>query len=134
VGIPILTALGKAAYFEDFSQRYNEWGIWVVLMAGMTPFPYKVITIMSGATALSLPVFILSSFAARGLRFFIVAALLWKFGDPIRIFIEKRLGLVFTIFLVHWPSCLAHGRSSIWAVWPPAKCASGSAGHMGQPL
>jgi membrane protein YqaA with SNARE-associated domain len=100
VGIPILTALGKAAYFEDFSQRYNEWGIWVVLMAGMTPFPYKVITIMSGATALSLPVFILSSFAARGLRFFIVAALLWKFGDPIRIFIEKRLGLVFTIFLV----------------------------------
>ena len=60
----------------------------------------KVITVMSGATALSLPVFILASIAARGLRFFIVAGLLWKFGPPIRTFIERRLGLVFTAFMI----------------------------------
>lgn len=100
LGEPILTALGKADSFEGFRTTYNEWGAWAVLIAGVTPFPYKVITVLSGATQLSLPVFILASIVARGLRFFIVAALLWKFGAPIRDFIEKRLGLVFTAFVV----------------------------------
>jgi len=71
-----------------------------VLIAGVTPFPYKVITILSGTTGLSLPVFIVASITARALRFFVVATLLWKFGDPIRDFIERRLGLVFTLFVV----------------------------------
>ena len=70
------------------------------LIAGVTPFPFKVITIASGFTALSLPVFIISAIIARALRFFLVAALLWKFGDPIRDFIERRLGLVFVVFCV----------------------------------
>lgn len=100
VGQPILAALGKEAYFEEFATLYNEWGIWVVLTAGVTPFPYKVITILSGATSLPLGVFIFTSIIARGLRFFIVAGLLWKFGEPIRDFIEKRLGLMFTLFIV----------------------------------
>ena len=100
LGAPVLTALGKEDYFAEFTQRYNDWGIWVVLTAGVTPFPYKVITILSGATALNLPVFIATSIVARGLRFFIVAGLLWKFGAPIRDFIEKRLGLMFTLFIV----------------------------------
>ncbi len=97
VGRPVLEFYGKDAYFDEFRARYNEWGAWAVLIAGVTPFPYKVITILSGATALSLPVFIVASIVARGLRFFVVAALLWKFGEPIRYFIEKRLGLMFTI-------------------------------------
>jgi membrane protein DedA with SNARE-associated domain len=71
-----------------------------VLFAGVTPFPFKVITIVSGWTGLSLPVFILSAIVARGLRFYVVAALLWKFGAPIRDFVERRLGLMFTIFMV----------------------------------
>ncbi len=100
LGAPVLTALGKEAYFDQFTERYNEWGIWVVLTAGVTPFPYKVITILSGATGLNLPVFILTSIVARGLRFFVVAWLLWKFGAPIRDFIEKRLGLMFTLFII----------------------------------
>ena len=100
VGRPVLEFYGKDAYFEEFSIRYNEWGAWAVLIAGVTPFPYKVITIMSGTTGLSLPVFMVASIIARGLRFFIVAALLWKYGAPIREFIEKRLGLMFTIFCV----------------------------------
>ena len=100
LGAPILTALGKEAYFEAFAARYNAWGIWVVLVAGVTPFPYKVITILSGATSLPLGVFIATSVLARGLRFFIVAGLLWKFGPPVRSFIERHLGLAFTAFVV----------------------------------
>ena len=100
VGQPVLEFYGKTEYFEEFSHRYNEYGAWAVLIAGVTPFPYKVITILSGSTGLSLPVFILSSIVARGLRFFIVAGLLFYFGAPIREFIERRLGLMFTLFVV----------------------------------
>ncbi|MCC5983917.1 MAG: DedA family protein [Rhodobacteraceae bacterium] len=100
VGRPVLEFYGKEGYFADFAERYNAWGAWAVLMAGVTPFPYKVITILSGFTGLSLPVFIVASIIARSLRFFIVAALLWKFGTPIRDFVERRLGLVFTVFMV----------------------------------
>jgi len=100
VGRPVLEFYGKEAYFAEFAERYNEWGAWVVLFAGVTPFPYKVITILSGATTLSLPVFVVASVVARGLRFFVVAALLWKFGAPIRDFIEARLGLMFTLFMI----------------------------------
>jgi membrane protein DedA with SNARE-associated domain len=70
-----------------------------VLIAGVTPFPFKVITIASGATKLSLPVFIVASIVARGIRFFVVAGLLYFFGPPIRDFIEARLALMFTLFI-----------------------------------
>lgn len=100
VGQPILDFYGKAEAGEVFAQKFNEYGAWAVLVAGVTPFPFKVITIMSGWTGLSLPVFITASILARGLRFFVVAGLLWKFGAPIRDFIERRLGLMFTLFMV----------------------------------
>ena len=100
IGQPIFDFYGKAAYVEQFKQSYNEIGVWAVLAAGVTPFPFKVITIMSGATQLNLFAFVASAIVARALRFFIVATLLWKFGPPIRDFIEKRLGLVFTVFCV----------------------------------
>lgn len=100
VGRPVLEFYGKDAYFGEFSERYNEWGAWAVLIAGVTPFPYKVITILSGTTGLNIGVFMAASVVARGLRFFVVAALLWKFGAPIRDFIERRLGLMFTLFVV----------------------------------
>ena len=100
VGQWIFNAYGKEDAVASFNQRFNDWGAWAVLVAGVTPFPYKVITIMSGWTGLSIPVFILSSIVARGLRFFVLAALLWKFGAPIRMFIEKYLGLLFTLFVI----------------------------------
>ena len=105
VGEPILSFYGKTEAAATFAQRFNEMGGWAVLFAGVTPFPFKVITITSGWTGLSLPVFFISSVIARGLRFYIVAGLLWKFGDPIRDFIERRLGLVFTLAL----TCLIGG-------------------------
>jgi membrane protein YqaA with SNARE-associated domain len=100
LGRPVLEALGKIDRMEDFNGRFNDVGFWAVLVAGLTPFPYKVITIMSGWTGLSLATFVLTSIVARGLRFFLVAWLLWKYGAPIREFIERRLGLMFTLFVV----------------------------------
>ena len=97
---PILAFYGYADKFASFTERYNEFGVWIVLIAGLTPFPYKVITIASGATGLSLPVFLVASIVARGARFFIVAALLYWLGPPIKDFIEKRLGLVFTLGMI----------------------------------
>lgn len=99
LGQPLLDFYGKAEQFDQFKATYNEYGAWAVLIAGITPFPYKVITILSGSTGLDFGVFILSSTLARAARFFIIAALLWKFGTPIRNFIEKRLGLVFVVAL-----------------------------------
>lgn len=100
IGQPILASLGKADAMEAFNTRFNDFGFWTVLGAGITPFPYKVITIMSGWTGMPLMTFVATSILARGLRFFIVAALLYRFGEPIRDFIEKRFGLVATVFLV----------------------------------
>ncbi|MBO6603492.1 MULTISPECIES: YqaA family protein [Paracoccaceae] len=100
LGQPILASLGKADAMAEFNTRFNDLGFWPVLIAGLTPFPYKVITIMSGWTGLPLGTFIVTSIIARGMRFFIVAALLRRYGAPIRDFIERRLGLMFTLFVI----------------------------------
>ena len=97
---PILDFYGYSHQFDVFKGYYHEWGAWIVFGAGITPFPYKVITIASGAVDLNLWVFGLASVAARGLRFFIVAWLLKKFGEPIRTFIEKNLGILSVLFLL----------------------------------
>lgn len=100
IGRPVLEFYHMTESFGVFAERYNEFGPWAVLIAGVTPFPYKVITILSGSTGLNFGVFMIASVIARGLRFFVVAALLWKFGEPIRDFIEKRLGLVFIALVI----------------------------------
>ena len=100
IGLPILQSLGKEAAMAEFAVRFNDAGFWAVLGAGVTPFPFKVITIMSGVTAMPLPLFVLTAVLARALRFFVVAALLYQCGAPIRDFIERRLGLVTLVFFV----------------------------------
>jgi membrane protein YqaA with SNARE-associated domain len=100
VGRPLLALYGYGARFEQFAASYNEWGAWIVMMGGLTPFPYKVITIASGVTHLDIWVFLVASVLARGGRFFIVAGLLYLFGPPIRSFIEQRLGLVAAVGFV----------------------------------
>ncbi len=100
VAQPLLEFYGYGDQFAEFQTWFADQGAWIVLFAGVTPFPYKVITIASGTVGLSLPVFIIASIVARGLRFSIVAGLLYFFGPPIRDFIERRLGLVFTVFMV----------------------------------
>ncbi len=100
VGRPILDFYGYAAQFEHFSAQYNAYGAWIVFGAGFTPIPYKVFTIASGVTGLDLMVFVLASALSRGARFFLEAALLYFFGEPIRSFVEARLALFTILFFV----------------------------------
>lgn len=98
IGQPLLNFYGYMEKFDSFKLAYNEWGGWIVAFFGLTPFPYKVITIASGVTHLDFLIFIVASVVSRAARFFLVAALLWKFGAPIRSFIEKYLGLLTLVF------------------------------------
>ena len=97
---PILYTLGKEAEMANFSQKYNEIGLWAVITAGVSPIPFKVITIMSGATNLNFVVFLGASLVSRGIRFFIVAGLLNFYGHEIKVFIERYLNWVFMLFVI----------------------------------
>lgn len=100
VGVAILDFFNYREKFEEFRHMYNNWGAWIVFGAGITPFPYKIITIASGTTHLNLIVFIIASIIARGLRFFLIAGLLWKYGEPMKTYIEKNLGWLSIVFFV----------------------------------
>ena len=91
---PLLHAYHYEAAFARFKDSYAEYGLWVILLKGVTPIPYKIVTIASGAASFNFWVFMAASVATRGARFFLVSALLYFFGPPVRAFIEKRLGLV----------------------------------------
>ena len=100
VGRAILEFYGFSEKFETFALNYNEHGEAIVFFAGLTPFPFKVITIASGVTGLALLPFLAASIAARGLRFFLVCALIYWFGPPVREFVERHLGWVTLIFAI----------------------------------
>ena len=102
IGQPILAFYGKADSFQELSAWYNSssWGGWAIFGAAITPFPYKVVTIFSGTTGFNLLAFTVISVIGRGFRFVLVSFLLYKFGEPIRIFIERYLNLLFVLFIV----------------------------------
>ena len=103
VGLPLIEFYGSEGKFEKFKEYYHIWGGWIVAAGGFTPLPYKVITIASGVTKLDLGIFILASVVSRGLRFYIIAALLYRYGDSIKGWLEKNLAiftLLFFVFLV----------------------------------
>ena len=97
VGRPVIEFYGKADAIAEASAMFNENGFEAVLFAAFTPFPYKVITIVSGATGLPLATLVSASVIGRAAQFFLVAAILWRFGPPARAFIEERLALVTTV-------------------------------------
>jgi membrane protein YqaA with SNARE-associated domain len=100
VAMPILRAYHAEAALGNFRAMYGRWGLWVILVKGLTPIPYKLVTIASGAAHFNFPVFVGASLVSRGARFFLEAGLLRRYGDPVREFIETRLTLVTTLFLV----------------------------------
>ncbi len=100
IGEPILNFYHAMDKYEALKTSFDEWGAWIIVLKGMTPIPYKLITITSGALHFNLATFAIASLISRSIRFFLVAALLWWFGEPVRIFIEKRLTLVTTLFVV----------------------------------
>ncbi len=103
IGKPILEFYGVKGKYEYIGGLYNQYNAWAVGIAGFTPIPYKVFTIAAGAFKIDFLVFILASFISRSARFFIVAGLIYKFGSPIKIFIDKYFNLltiVFTVLLI----------------------------------
>ncbi len=85
--------------FRDVQRLYEQWNFWVVFTAGFTPIPYKVITISAGAFNINFVIFVVASTVSRAARFYLVAWLLWKFGEPINDFIEKYLGWLSIAFV-----------------------------------
>jgi membrane protein YqaA with SNARE-associated domain len=97
IGVWLIALYGLQGGIEAFRDAYGEWGLWIILVKGLTPIPFKVVTIASGAARFDPVVFVLASLATRGARFFLVAALIRRFGAPIREVIERRLTLATTL-------------------------------------
>ncbi|HUG27878.1 MAG TPA: YqaA family protein [Gemmatimonadales bacterium] len=89
--------------FNTVQEWYQRWDFWAVFLAGITPLPYKVFTLSAGVFQVSFPVFVVASMLSRGLRFFILAGLVYHYGQPIQGFIDRhfeRLSWAFGILLV----------------------------------
>jgi membrane protein YqaA with SNARE-associated domain len=100
IGRPILEFYNAMDRYEALKAGFDQWGVWIIILKGITPIPYKLVTIASGVAQFDLGLFIAASIVSRSLRFFLIAALLWWFGDPVRDFIERRLMLVTSLFAV----------------------------------
>ena len=100
VGVLIINFYHAQQLFAKFQALFNEYGTLAVFFAGITPFPYKVITIASGIAGLSFYQFLIFSIIARGARFFIIALLLRIYGEAIKRFIERHLNILFIVFLI----------------------------------
>lgn len=103
IGAKIIEFYGYHEQYQSVANLYQEYGTWAVFVAGLTPIPYKVFTIASGAFHFPFVKFLLASIFSRSLRFFAVSALIWVFGPKIKSFIDKYFNLVviaFTVLLI----------------------------------
>ncbi len=100
VGLALMRLLGHADGLAQFRAWFDDWGLWVILIKGLTPIPYKLVTIASGLAAFSFPVFLAASVATRGGRFFLEAWVLKRWGPAMLAQVEKRLALWTGIGLV----------------------------------
>jgi membrane protein YqaA with SNARE-associated domain len=100
VGRPVFTFYHVMDTYLRLQDAFQQWGVWIIIIKGMTPIPFKLLTIASGAFHFSLLWFTVAAVISRSVRFFLVAGLLWKFGEPVRTFIERRLTLLTTLFVV----------------------------------
>ena len=96
VAAPLIHLYHYESAAQGFIDRFQQYGLWVILIKGLTPIPYKIVTITSGLAHFNFAVFVAASVATRGARFFLLAVLLRHFGEPVRTFIERRLTLVTT--------------------------------------
>jgi membrane protein YqaA with SNARE-associated domain len=100
LGLWLMTLYGYGGKIEAFTEAYREWGTWIILFKGVTPIPYKIVTIASGFSHYPVIPFVLLSIIARGMRFYLVAFLLNRYGPRARAIIEERLGFWVTISAV----------------------------------
>jgi|SRR5215831_3777184 len=99
VGAWLIHLYGYGDKVEAFRAAYAQWGAWIILLKGLTPIPYKIVTITSGFAGYNFALFVVLSLITRGARFFILAFLLHRYGDAARHIIEKRLALWTWLFL-----------------------------------
>jgi membrane protein YqaA with SNARE-associated domain len=97
LGLWLIQLYGYGDKVDAFREAYAQWGAWIILLKGLTPIPYKIVTIASGFAGYNLPMFILLSIMARGGRFFLLAFLLHRYGPQARVMLEERLGFWVTI-------------------------------------
>jgi len=100
IGYKIINFYHLSEKYETVAGLYNQYNAIAVGLAGFTPLPYKLFTILAGVCNINFPVFVVASFVSRGARFFIVAGLIWKFGVPIKAFIDKYFNLLSVVFAV----------------------------------
>lgn len=100
IGRQVFTFYHVMDTYLRLQDAFHEWGVWLIIIKGMTPIPFKLLTIASGAFHFSLLWFTIASVISRSVRFFLVAGLLWKFGERVRTFIEKWLTLLTTAFVL----------------------------------
>jgi len=100
VGSWIIQTYHLESAFENFHNSFEKWGFWIIALKGLTPIPYKVVTIACGIAQYDFLNFTLASILARGFRFFLVASLFWHYGAPIKEYIDNNLGFVTTAALV----------------------------------
>lgn len=94
IGQWIISTYNLQASFQAFQSTFQEWGFWIIMMKGLTPIPFKLVTIASGVCELNIWQFLLASIITRTARFYLLAALIWYFGEWSKAFIEKYLGLI----------------------------------------
>jgi membrane protein YqaA with SNARE-associated domain len=97
VGHWLIQLYGYGDKVESFREAYNQYGAWIILLKGLTPIPYKIVTITSGFAGYNVLLFVLFSIIARGMRFFALAFLLHRYGPQAREILEKRLGFWVTV-------------------------------------
>jgi membrane protein YqaA with SNARE-associated domain len=100
IGVALIEFYGHQEGFTLFQDSYNEHGAWIVFAGGITPLPYKIITITSGAVGMNVLVFLIASLLSRGLRFFIIAGLLWFFGPTIKKQLDRHLTIITILFFI----------------------------------
>ena len=100
IGVMLVNFYGMTDYLENMREYYNSYGMWFVLIAGLTPIPFKIITITSGLFQLNLIIFVLCSLIARGCRFYLIAGLLYLFGEVIKKFIDRYFNFLTILFFI----------------------------------
>jgi membrane protein YqaA with SNARE-associated domain len=100
IGQWVIQIYGYGDKVEAFREAYAEWGAWIILLKGLTPIPYKLVTITSGFAGYNIVLFVVFSIITRGMRFYLVAFLLHRYGERARIILEERLEFWATLFAV----------------------------------
>jgi membrane protein YqaA with SNARE-associated domain len=99
VGLWLVSLYGYQTKIEEFRSLYQQYGHWIILIKGLTPIPFKLVTIASGLTGYDFVTFVLLSLLTRGARFFLLAGILTRFGTPIKRIIDQHTGLVFAAII-----------------------------------